>query len=130
MQHLVTKLSLVRHSGQVRVIYNPCYSKITNQPTNQPTQHIKLCKLFVFRIITRVVQKVLSLIQGDSEKLDSFSLFFNIVSLDINAFGSTMLNLSTKEGGIRVLQKFLHNAFDLIIVSKMKTMQVGFEFRK
>ena len=36
-------------------------------------------------------------------------------------------NPNTKEGAILVLQKLLHSVYDLIIVSKMMIMQVGFE---
>ena len=35
----------------------------------------------------------------------------------------------TEESGILVLQK-LHSTYDLIIVSKIVTAEVGFEFRK
>ena len=39
-------------------------------------------------------------------------------------------NPITEEGDILVLQKLSYITYDLIIVSKMATMQVGFEFRK
>ena len=38
-----------------------------------------------------VVQKVISLTKTELEKQDSFSLIFNLVSLDINAVVRTML---------------------------------------
>ena len=65
------------------------------------------------------------------EKLWKLSCFFQL--LNINALHPMMLkhcNLITEEGGIIFPQKLLHYIYDLIIVSKMVTMQVGFEFRK
>ena len=56
----------------------------------------------------RVVQKVLTFTQKELEKQDSFSQFFNIVSLDINALGPTMpkhCNPITEEGGVLAVQK-------------------------
>ena len=76
---------------------------------------------------TIVVQKVLNLIQ-ETWKQDHF-YYFNIIPLDINALGSTMLKHSshtTKEGGIVVLQKHLHSTYDLL----MATTQVRFQFTK
>ena len=58
----------------------------------------------------RVVQKVLSFVQEELEKQDSFSLFFNRNPLDINAFYSTMLKHCNPitEDGILILKKLLH----------------------
>ena len=62
------------------------------------------------------------------EKQDSFSQFFNIVPLNIDTLGPMMIkhcNLFMREGSTLVLQKFLHSIYDLIVVPKMTTAQVG-----
>ena len=58
-----------------------------------------------------VVQKVLKFTWKELGKQGSFSLFFNIASLDINSLSSMLLkyyNSITDEGGIFILQKVLH----------------------
>ena len=80
-----------------------------------------------------IVQNVLGRIQKESEKPNSFSLFFCIVSLDRNAFDLMMLkncNSITEEGSILVLQKLSHSIYNLIIVSKIATTHLVFEFKK
>ena len=84
-------------------------------------------------IYARVVWKVLSPIQKESKKQDSFLLFFNIIPIDINALSPMMLkdcNPITKEGGILVLRKLLHSTYSLIIISKLAITLMGFKFRK
>lgn len=53
----------------------------------------------------RVIQNVLSLPQKEWQKQNSFSQFFSIVPLDINAFGPVMFkqcNLVMEEGSVLV----------------------------
>ena len=59
--------------------------------------------------------------------------FLTIVSLDINALGPMILEHcepTMEEGGILVFQNLFHSTYSLIIVSKMATILVEFEFRK
>ena len=82
---------------------------------------------------TRVIQKVVSLLQKESAKEDKFSLFFFKIPLDINALRPKTINYCnpiTDEGGILVLPKVLDSTNDLIIVSEMATTMVGFTSRK
>lgn len=72
----------------------------------------------------RVVQKVLSFIQELKEQ-ESFSEFFYVVPLDINALCPMMLkhcNSITEEDGVLGHQKHVQNTYDLIIVFKMTTL--------
>ena len=75
-------------------------------------------------------KKVESSTQKESKKQYSFSLFFNIVHLDISKFGSMMFkhcNPITEEGAILVS---LHSIYSVIVISKSAMTQVEFEFRK
>ena len=57
------------------------------------------------------LQEVLSFTQKELDKQDSFSLFFNIVPVEIIALDPTMLmhcDPITEGGDILVFQKFLH----------------------
>lgn len=83
--------------------------------------------------VVRVIQKAISQTQNELEKKDCFSIFFNIVPLDINTQDSKMLkhcNCTREEVDFQIFQKFLHNTHDHIVVSKMATTQVRFKFRK
>ena len=65
--------------------------------------------------------------------VDCIDFTQNIIFLDINALGSTKLKHCSsikEEGGILVDQKLHHSTYDLIIVFKMTSTLVGFEFRK
>lgn len=67
------------------------------------------------------------------EKQDSISLFFDIVTLDINALALTMLkncNSITEEDGVLVLERLPHSTYDHTIVFKMARKEARFESRK
>ena len=87
-----------------------------------------------FRLLINIKKfPIQSLSQKELEKQDSFLLFFCVVFFGIYALDPVILKHSnpiTEEDDILVLQKLLHSTDDYIIVSRIVTMQVGFEFRK
>ena len=77
---------------------------------------------------TNVVEKVPKWV----EETRQFSTIFNTVPYEISALAPKMLNYCspiTEEGSILILQKLLHNIYDLIIVSRMFITLAEFEFK-
>lgn len=67
------------------------------------------------------------------EKQDTFPCFSIWLQAPFNALGPTMLkhrNPIREEGYALVLQKLLDCTYDLIVVSKIASTQVGLEFRE
>ena len=70
------------------------------------------------------------------EKVEETIQFFTIFQyclLDINTLGPMILKHFppiTEEDGILALQNLIHSTYDIIVVFKMATTQVRFEFKK
>ena len=69
-------------------------------------------KIFMKGSYTRVIKKVLSLSKKGRHNRDSFSIFFNIVPLNINTLGPAMFmhcNPLTEDSFTLIQQAFLFN---------------------
>ena len=81
----------------------------------------------------KIVQNDLSLQLNELEKRDRFSVYFNIVTHEMNVLGPTMFphgNPITEKSIILFLRNVLNNTYDVIIVSKMMNWVVRFDFKK